>query len=94
LRTIRVCILRAYLYNGLKGCKIHRRKRKERKMPIIHVHMFEGRTLDQKRKLVSAMTDAVVKSLEAKPETVRILLHDMSKSDMSVAGVLHSDKKS
>jgi 4-oxalocrotonate tautomerase len=55
--------------------------------------MFEGRTLDQKRKLVSAMTDAVVKTLDAKPETVRILLHDMSKSDMSVAGVLHSDKK-
>jgi 4-oxalocrotonate tautomerase len=62
-------------------------------MPIIHVHMFEGRTLDQKRKLAAAMTDAVVKSLDAKPETVRILLHDMSKSDMSVAGVLHSDKK-
>jgi 4-oxalocrotonate tautomerase len=69
------------------------RPKKERKMPIIHVHLFEGRTLDQKRKLVSAMTDAVVKSLEAKPETVRILLHDMSKNDMSVAGVLHSDKK-
>jgi 4-oxalocrotonate tautomerase len=62
-------------------------------MPIIHVHMFEGRTLDQKRKLAAAMTDAVVKSLDAKPETVRILLHDMSKNDMSVAGVLHSDKK-
>jgi len=55
--------------------------------------MFEGRTVDQKRKLVSAVTDAVVKTLETKPETVRILLHDMSKSDMSVAGVLHSDKK-
>jgi len=39
------------------------------------------------------VTDAVVKTLETKPETVRILLHDMSKSDMSVAGVLHSDKK-
>ena len=62
-------------------------------MPIIHVHMFEGRTLDQKRKLVAAMTDAVVKSLDSKPETVQILLHDMSKNDLGVAGVLHSDKK-
>jgi 4-oxalocrotonate tautomerase len=62
-------------------------------MPIIHVHLFEGRTLDQKRKLVSAMTDAVVKSLDAKPESVQILLHDTSKSDVSVAGVLVSDKK-
>jgi len=70
------------------------RPKKEEGMPIIHVHLFEGRTLDQKRKLVASMTDAVVKSLDAKPDTVRILLHDMSKSDMSVAGVLHSDKKS
>ena len=69
------------------------RPKEEESMPIIHVHLFEGRTVDQKRKLVAAMTEAVVKSLEAKPETVRILLHDMSKNDMAVAGVLHSDKK-
>ena len=62
-------------------------------MPVIHVHLFEGRTLEQKRKLVAAMTDAVVKSLEAKPESVTILLHDTSKNDMSVAGVLYSEKK-
>jgi 4-oxalocrotonate tautomerase len=93
LRVIRVCIPRAYPYNGLRGSYLVREKRKESKMPIIHVHMFEGRTVDQKRKLVAAMTDAVVKTLDTKPETVRILLHDMSKNDMSVAGVLHSEKK-
>lgn len=62
-------------------------------MPIIHVHMFEGRTLEQKRKLVTAMTDAVVKSLEVKPESVHILLHEGSKNNLSVAGVLFSEKK-
>ncbi len=62
-------------------------------MPIIHVHMFEGKTLEQKRKLVTAMTEAVVKSLDTKPESVRILLHHMPKSDLAVAGVLTSDKK-
>ena len=62
-------------------------------MPVIHVHMFEGRTVEQKRKLVTAMTEAVVKSLDAKPESVQILIHDMSKSNVSVAGVLHADKK-
>jgi len=69
------------------------RPKKEDAMPVIHVHMFEGRTLDQKRKLVVAMTEAVVKSLDAKPETVQILIHENSKSNVSVAGVLHSDKK-
>ena len=62
-------------------------------MPIIHVHLFEGRTLEQKKKLVAAVTEAVVKSIDAKPDSVRILLHDLSKNDMSVAGVLYSDKK-
>jgi 4-oxalocrotonate tautomerase len=69
------------------------RPKKEDAMPVIHVHMFEGRTLDQKRKLVAAMTEAVVKSLDAKPETVQILIHENSKSNVAAAGVLHSDKK-
>jgi 4-oxalocrotonate tautomerase len=62
-------------------------------MPIIQVHMFEGRTLDQKRKLVDSMTDAVVKSLDVKPEDVRIILSEMAKNNVGVAGVLVSDKK-
>ncbi len=62
-------------------------------MPIIHVHMFEGKTIDQKRKLVVAMTEAVVKSLDTKPESVRILLHDIPRHNLAVAGVLASDKK-
>lgn len=62
-------------------------------MPIIHVHMFEGRTIDQKRKLVAAMTEAVVKALEVKPEVVRIILHDMALHDYAVAGVLRADSK-
>ncbi len=62
-------------------------------MPIIHVHLFEGKTLEQKRKLVSAMTESVVKSLDVKPESVRILIHNTSRNDLAVAGVLTSDKK-
>lgn len=62
-------------------------------MPIIHVNMYEGRTIDQKRKLVTAMTDAVVKSLEVKPDLVRIILHEIPKHNLAVAGVLASDRK-
>ncbi|MGD0486157.1 MAG: tautomerase family protein, partial [Syntrophorhabdales bacterium] len=29
-------------------------------MPIIQVHLIKGRTVDQKRKLVANITDAVV----------------------------------
>lgn len=62
-------------------------------MPLIHVHMHEGRTVEQKRHLVAAMTEAVVKSLDVNPDTVRIIIHDMSKHNYAAAGILHSDKK-
>lgn len=62
-------------------------------MPIIHVNMFEGRTVDQKRKMVVAMTDAVVKSLDVKPDAVRIIIHDLPRHNIAVAGVLASEKK-
>ena len=67
--------------------------KKEVAMPIIHVNMYEGRSVDDKRKMVVAMTDAVVKSLDVKPEAVRIIIHDLPKHNFAVAGVLASEKK-
>ncbi len=61
-------------------------------MPIIEVHLLEGRTVDQKRKLVANVTDAVVKSLGVKPESVRIIVQDMAKHDYAIGGVLTQDK--
>ena len=60
-------------------------------MPIIQVHMLEGRTQELKKKLVANMTEAVVKSLGVKPEDVRIILMDMAKSNYSIAGVMKSE---
>ncbi len=62
-------------------------------MPVMQVYMFEGRTLEQKRTLVANLTDAVVKSLGVKPETVRIHLFEKKKEDMAVAGMLAIDEK-
>jgi len=62
-------------------------------MPFIHVNMFEGRTVDQKRKMVAAMTEAVTKSLEIKPEAVHIIIHEMPKQNFSTAGILASERK-
>ncbi len=61
-------------------------------MPIIQVHLIEGRSVDQKRKLVSEMTNAVVKSLDVPPDAVRIILQDMSKEDYAIAGKLKIDE--
>ena len=69
------------------------RGKKEETMPTIQVSMFEGRTMEQKRKLVAALTEAVVNSLGSKPESVHIILHDLPRHNIAVAGVLASDKK-
>lgn len=61
-------------------------------MPIITVNMIEGRTVDQKRRLVAEMTDTVVRTLSVKPEDVKIILQDMAKHDYAVGGVLFVDR--
>jgi 4-oxalocrotonate tautomerase len=67
--------------------------KKEVPMPTIYINMFEGRTIDQKRKMVAAMTDALVNSLDVKPETVHIIISESPKHHIAVGGVLVSDKK-
>jgi 4-oxalocrotonate tautomerase len=69
------------------------RRKKEASMPIINVKLIEGRTLDQKRNLVAAVTDAVVQTLGVPVDSVRITLHEMAKDNYAIAGVLWSDSQ-
>jgi 4-oxalocrotonate tautomerase len=62
-------------------------------MPTIRVDLMEGRTVDQKRALVKALTQAVVDTLGAKPESVDILLFDIKRHDWATGGELWSDKR-
>ena len=67
-------------------------KIKEVFMPIIQVNLMEGRTVDQKRKVVKEITNAVVKSLDVPPDAVRIILQEMSKENYAIAGTLKFDE--
>jgi 4-oxalocrotonate tautomerase len=62
-------------------------------MPTIRVELMEGRTLDQKKALVQALTQAVVDTLGARPESVDILLFDIKPHDWATGGELWSDKR-
>ena len=62
-------------------------------MPTLRVEMFEGRTQEQKKALVKALTQAVVESLGTKPESVDIVLYDIKKSDWATGGVQWSEQK-
>ncbi|MGA0571367.1 tautomerase family protein [Variovorax sp. VNK109] len=65
---------------------------KDRSMPEIFVYMFEGRTLDQKRALVRALTDGASASLGVPEDTVTVQLIESAKSMRSRGGVLFSDR--
>ena len=61
-------------------------------MPIVNIHLLEGRGIAKKRELVKAVTKTIVDTLGADPKRVRIILSDMKHHDYSVAGVLHCDE--
>jgi len=60
-------------------------------MPTIRIEMFEGRTVEQKRALAAAITEACVKTIGASPGSVDILMFDIAKQDWATGGTLWSD---
>ena len=61
-------------------------------MPLIVVKMLEGRSVEQKRRLVRELTDVVVKFTGAPEEQVDVLIEDYPKENWAKAGVLFQDK--
>ncbi len=62
-------------------------------MPTIRVDLFEGRTSEQKKNFVKALTQACVDALGSKPESVDVILYDIKPSDWATGGELHSEQK-
>ena len=67
-------------------------QRKEMPMPFINVKMLAGRSEEQKRELVKAITDAMVNICGAKPEGTTVLIEDVAKEDWAKGGILMSDQ--
>ena len=60
-------------------------------MPTIRVEMFEGRTPEQKQAFVKAITEATVATLGGSPDSVQVVITDVSKSNWASGGLLWSD---
>jgi 4-oxalocrotonate tautomerase len=63
-------------------------------MPYINVKMLEGRSDDQKRRLVKAITDAMVEICGAKESGTSVVIEEHPKNHWAVGGVLVSDRDS
>jgi 4-oxalocrotonate tautomerase len=62
-------------------------------MPVVMVYMLPGRTDEQKRQLVKAMTDAMVNIARAPAENTAVLIHEVPTNDWSLNGTLVIDMK-
>ena len=61
-------------------------------MPNITVELLSGRSLDQRREFVHAVTEAAVKILGARGESVRIRFDEIDRTDVANGGLLESDR--
>ena len=62
-------------------------------MPLVNVHMATGRSPEQKRALMTAITDAVEEHLGASRDSVRVWITEMDPTDYMAAGELLADKQ-
>ncbi len=61
-------------------------------MPVLEVKILEGRTHEQKQKMVQGITDVLVNTINTVPADVRIHIVEMPKDSYAIAGQLISDK--
>ena len=55
-------------------------------MPIIQVHMMEGRTDEQKEAVIREVTEAMVRAMGAPKESVPVLINEMPKQHFGIGG--------
>lgn len=58
-------------------------------MPVIRVEMLKGRTIEQKRKLAEAITQAMVEIAGARKEATTIIFYEVEKENLARNGELY-----
>ena len=61
-------------------------------MPVVTVQLWEGRSLEQKRRLVRAITEAMVEHAGARPDALHVILQEVPRENWGRAGVLGVDR--
>jgi 4-oxalocrotonate tautomerase len=62
-------------------------------MPSYHVEMMEGRTIDQKKKLVEAITRVSVEILGGVADSVDVIITDIKRENWATGGKLWSEPR-
>ncbi|MFN5350797.1 MAG: 4-oxalocrotonate tautomerase [Polaromonas sp.] len=62
-------------------------------MPTYHVEMMEGRTIEQKKKLVAEITRVSVDVLGGVAESVDVIITDIKRENWATGGKLWSEPR-
>lgn len=62
-------------------------------VPLVNVHMARGRTEEQKRALLHAVTQAVHQSVGAPIASIRVWITEFDDTDFIAAGEIMADRK-
>ena len=60
-------------------------------MPLVEVHLLEGRTADEKRRVLDSVTRAIRESTGAPLERIRVWIHELPLDHYMVAGETAAD---
>lgn len=77
-------------FSRLEGIFFTKNQNKEDIMPVVIVEMWEGRNVEQKKKLVEGITSAF-ENIGTPPEHLHIIMKDNPKSNWAIAGKLCSE---
>ena len=61
-------------------------------MPVVIVEMWKGRSIEQKRRLVQAITDIMVKEANCSKEALHVIIHDIPLDSWGTEGILSVDE--
>jgi len=62
-------------------------------MPTYHVEMMEGRTIEQKKKLVAEITRVSVEVLGGVADSVDVIITDIKRENWATGGKLWSEPR-
>jgi 4-oxalocrotonate tautomerase len=62
-------------------------------MPLIEIHLADGRTDEQKKKLLASVTHAVQESIGAPLESIRVWINEFSAAEYMASGELLADRR-
>lgn len=61
-------------------------------MPIVNIQMLPGRSAEQKRAMLKEVTDAIVRTIGAPPQNVRVVLTEVAPEHWAVGGVSKAEE--